>query len=162
VIGADIEASDREVPCWSQPLLAPIGRGVLALVTRRRDGVLEVLLQARTEAGTFDVVELAPSVQCVPDNYRGIAGRAEPYLLDYVLSAPDSHIRFDAIHSEEGGRFYHAENRYMIVEAGRDLPEQPPADYTWATVREMDELVRHGHYLNVEARCLLACLHTLL
>lgn len=162
VIGVDVEASDREVPRWSQPLLAPAGRGILALLTRRTEGVLEVLLQARTEAGTFDVIELAPSVQCAPDNYQGIGDRRAPYFLDQVLSAPASRIRFDAIHSEEGGRFYHAENRYVIIEVGADFPDDAPADYTWATVREMNELVRHSHYLNVEARCLLACLHSLL
>lgn len=162
VIGVDVEASDREVPRWSQPLLAPTGRGVLALLTRRAGGVLQVLLQARTEAGTFDAVELAPTVQATPENYRGVAGRAEPPFLEYALTAPGERVRFDAVHSEEGGRFYHAENRYMIIEADPDFAGEVPADYTWTTVRAMDQLVRHGHYLNVEARCLLACLHALL
>ncbi|MFC5183721.1 NDP-hexose 2,3-dehydratase family protein [Actinomadura harenae] len=162
VIGVDVEASDREVPSWSQPLLAPARRGVLGLLTRRVDGVLEVLVQARTEAGTLDVVELAPSVQCVPENYEGVGGRLAPGLLGQIPSGPDPRIRFDAIHSEEGGRFYHAENRYVIAEIGGDFPEELPDGHAWATVRELNELVRHGHYLNVEARCLLACLHSLL
>ncbi|WP_329580360.1 NDP-hexose 2,3-dehydratase family protein [Kitasatospora sp. NBC_01250] len=160
ILGVDVEAADREVPRWSQPLLAPVGRGVIALLTRRVDGVLHLLLRARTEAGTFDVAELGPTVQCVPENYQEPEASQPPFL-DYVLSLPQDQVRFDAVHSEEGGRFYHAENRYLVVEADDDFPLELPDGYLWATLRDMTELVRHSHYLNVEARCLLACLNTL-
>ncbi|MFJ9775912.1 NDP-hexose 2,3-dehydratase family protein [Kitasatospora sp. NPDC101157] len=157
VLGVDVEAGDREVARWSQPLIAPAGRGVIALVTRRTDGLLRLLLSVRTQAGTFDVAELGATVQCDPANHPD----APPPFLDHVLSAPQDRIRFDAVHSEEGGRFHHAENRYLVVEAGDDLPLEAPDGYLWATLRDTAELVRHSHYLNVEARCLLACLNTL-
>ncbi|MEV5374508.1 NDP-hexose 2,3-dehydratase family protein [Streptomyces nondiastaticus] len=160
VLGVDVQAGDREVPRWSQPLLAPAGRGVIAMVARRRGDELRVLLRANTEAGTFDGAELGPTVRCAPANYQdGVL--PEPAFLDYVLSAPGDRVLFDAVHSEEGGRFHHAENRYLVVEADDDFPYDAPDGYLWATPGEMTELVRHSHYLNVEARCLLACLHTL-
>lgn len=157
VLGVDVHAGDREVAHWSQPLLKPAGRGVIALVARRVDGVVRLLMRARTEAGTFDLAELGPTVQCLPGNHPG----APPPFLDLVLSAPPERIRFDAVHSEEGGRFYHAENRYLVVEAGDDVPLDAPEGFLWATLRDLNELVRHSHYLNVEARCLLTCLLTL-
>ncbi|MEU4349623.1 NDP-hexose 2,3-dehydratase family protein [Streptomyces sp. NPDC023838] len=160
VLGVDVEAGDREVPSWSQPLLAPASRGLIALVTRRVDGVLKVLLQARTEAGTFDTMELGPTVQCAPANYPA-GGPPRPAFLDEVLRAPAGHIRFDAVHSEEGGRFHHAENRYLVVEADDAFPVDVPEGYLWATLGEVSELVRHAHYLNVEARSVLTCLHSL-
>jgi oxidase EvaA len=158
VVGVEVEASDREVTRWSQPLIAPSNRGVLALLTKRIDGILHALVQARTEAGTFDVIELAPTVQCIPDNYRG---EHRPLFLDYVESVPRSRVRFDVVYSEEGGRFYHAENRYVIIEVDDGFPADPPDGYAWATARQLTDLTRHGHYLNVEARGLLTCLHTL-
>ncbi|MFI5823392.1 NDP-hexose 2,3-dehydratase family protein [Streptomyces rishiriensis] len=160
VIGVDVEAADREVPRWSQPLLAPASRGVIALLTRRTDGVLRLLLRARTEAGTFDTVEFGPTVQCAPRNYPSDPPGRPPFL-DEVLRAPSDRVRFDAVHSEEGGRFHHAQNRYLVVEAADDFPEDVPDGYLWATVGETLELLRHAHYLNVEARCLLACLRSL-
>ncbi|MEU2287245.1 NDP-hexose 2,3-dehydratase family protein [Streptomyces sp. NPDC013178] len=159
ILGVQVEAGDREVPRWSQPLLAPATRGVIAMVTRQVGGVLHLLLRARTEAGTFDVAELGPTVQCAPDNHR--VSSVRPPFLDYVLAAPQDRVRFDAVHSEEGGRFYHAENRYLVIEADDDFPPGTPGGYLWVTLGDLNELVRHSHYLNVEARCLLTCLNAL-
>jgi oxidase EvaA len=158
VIGVDVRAPEREVPRWSQPVVAPIGTGVAALIVKRMDGVLYALAQARTEGGTFDVAEIAPSVQCTPSNY---APEDRPRFLDYVLGLPTARLRFDTVLSEEGGRLYHAESRYMIVEAGDDLPADVPDDYVWATIGQLTELARHGNYLNVQLRTLLACSRTL-
>src|SRR5947207_12348905 len=60
VIAVDVRAASREVSSWSQPLLAPVEPGLLALLTRRVNGVLHVLVQARPAAGTLDVVEVGP------------------------------------------------------------------------------------------------------
>jgi dTDP-4-dehydro-6-deoxy-alpha-D-glucopyranose 2,3-dehydratase len=158
VIGVDVRASNREVAHWMQPMLAPVGRGLLAFLAKRIGGVLHVLVQARTQAGTFDVIEMAPTVHCTPENYTG--AEPPPYLRD-VLEAPPEAIKHDVVHSEEGGRFHHAENRYVVVEVGDDFPVEVPPDFIWMTARQATNLVRYSNYFNVEARSLLTCLHTL-
>ncbi|MDL4815423.1 NDP-hexose 2,3-dehydratase family protein [Actinomadura opuntiae] len=160
IIGVDVQAANREVARWAQPMLAPAGRGLLAFVTRRIEGVLHVLIQARTEGGTLDLVEMAPTVQCSPDDLRAAGPDAVPFLGD-VLSARPSQIRHDTVQSEEGGRLYHAQNRYLIVEADERFPVEVPEDYVWMTVRQLCDLVRYGNLFNIEARCLIAALHTL-
>jgi oxidase EvaA len=70
-------------------------------------------------------------------------------------------IRYEALHSEEGGRFLNAESRYLIVEADDRLPYDIPADYNWLTVGQLTDLLRHGHYVNVQARTLVTCLKSL-
>lgn len=158
VIGVDVQATNREVAHWTQPMLAPVGQGLLAFLAKRIDGVLHILVQARTQAGTFDVIEMAPTVHCTPDNY---AGAEPPPYLQHVLEAPPEAIKHDVLHSEEGGRFHHAENRYMVVEVGDDFPVEVPPDFIWMTARQATSLVRYSNYFNVEARSLLTCLHTL-
>jgi oxidase EvaA len=158
VLGVDVQASNREVAHWTQPMLAPVGRGLLAFLTKRIGGVLHVLVQAHTQAGTFDVIEMAPTVHCTPDNY---VGTEPPPYLRHVLDAPPESVMHDVVQSEEGGRFHHAENRYMVVEVGDDFPVEVPPDYIWMTARQATSLVRYGNYFNVEARSLLTCLHTL-
>ncbi|ASW57603.1 NDP-hexose 2,3-dehydratase [Plantactinospora sp. KBS50] len=160
IVGVQVEASSREVSSWTQPLVAPVGHGISAFLTRRIDGVLHVLAQARAEAGTLDVVELAPTVHCLPGNYRDVPREHRPAFLDQVLSADRSRIRYEVVQSEEGGRFYHAQNRYQIIEAD-DLPLAVPPDYRWVTVAQLMGLLRLSNYLNVEARSLVACLQTL-
>ncbi|WP_225726917.1 MULTISPECIES: NDP-hexose 2,3-dehydratase family protein [unclassified Nocardia] len=158
VLGVDVHASNREVRQWSQPMLRPAGRGVIAFLGRHFDGVFHVLVYARTEAGTGDVVEMAPTVSCIPDNYVGVPDGHRPRYLDLVLAAAGARILVDVVHSEEGGRFYHAENRYLVVDVGDDLPADVPRDYCWMTPEQLTGFIRYGNHVNVGARCLLSCM----
>jgi oxidase EvaA len=160
VLGVDVEASSREVARWSQPLLAPVDRGVVAFLARRGgpDVDWQLLVHAQSEAGTSDVVEMSPTVNCVPQNYAHLPERQRPPFLDAVLSAPPSRIHVDTVLSEEGGRFHHAENRYLLVEVPDDFPADVPEDHIWMTRRQLTGFVRYGNHVNVVARSLLACL----
>ncbi|MGW0571787.1 NDP-hexose 2,3-dehydratase family protein [Streptomyces tauricus] len=156
VIGVSVTAAGREVGTWRQPMIEPRGTGVIAFLRREIGGVPHVLLHARTEPGYADVVELAPTVQCVPDSYSWLPPAARPRHLDEVLAAGPGRIRYEAVLSEEGGRFFHARNRYLIVDS--DLPEDlGHPDYRWLTMDQLTQLLRHSHYLNVQARSLVAC-----
>ncbi|WP_030984725.1 NDP-hexose 2,3-dehydratase family protein [Streptomyces sp. NRRL S-1813] len=160
VVAVAVEAGSREVTGWSQPLIEPCGLGVTAFLTRRVRGVPQVLVHARVEGGFLDTVELGPTVQCVPGNHAALPPGDRPPFLDTVLTAGPGRLRYAAVHSEEGGRFRHAESRYLLVEAADDMPEELPPGYRWVTPGMLGALVRHGHYLNVQARSLLSLLTT--
>lgn len=156
VIGVDVVATGREVARWSQPLIAPCGRGVIGFLGRLIDGAFHVLVHAKTEAGTLDVVEMGPTVSCIPTNYGDDAPR--PPYLEAFERAPADRVLVDVVQSEEGGRFHHAESRYMIVDIGDELGTDVPPDYCWMTLGQLTAFVRHGNHVNVAARCLLSCL----
>lgn len=155
VMGVDVQASNREVASWSQPMLKPSELGLIAFLGRSVGGVFHVLVHAKTEAGTHDVLELGPTVSCIPANY---AGQPPPRYLAEVQAAAD--LLVDVVHSEEGGRFYHAESRYVVADVGPDFPLEVPPDYCWMTVEQLTGFVRYGNHVNVAARCLLSCLST--
>ncbi|GAB3812932.1 NDP-hexose 2,3-dehydratase family protein [Micromonospora zhanjiangensis] len=160
LVAVSVEASSREVSSWSQPLIEPTGTGVTAFLVRDIGGVPHLLVQAKAEAGLLDKVELAPTVQCNPANSAHLPAAERPPFLDLVLAAPPERIRYEARHSEEGGRFLNAESRYLLVDVtGDEVALQPPAGFQWATAGQLGGLAGHGHYLNVQARTLLSCLH---
>ena len=75
-------------------------------------------------------------------------------------------MRYDAVQSEEGGRFYHYQNRYMIRElppdsaCGQELGSmeiEPSPLHRWMALAQIQDFIRHG-YVNIEGRNLLACL----
>lgn len=158
VVAVSVRADNREVARWTQPLIEPLGAGTMAFLVREFGGVLHVLVNARVEAGLLDTVELAPTVQHVP----GELVAEPPEFLDTVLTAGPDRLLYQAVHSEEGGRFLAAQSRYLLVEADGALasPDEPPG-YRWATPAQLSWLAQHGHYLNVQARTLLACLNAL-
>lgn len=158
IVGVDVESEGREVSHWSQPMLTACGIGIAALLVTRIDGVLHALLQLRNEPGFVDTVELGPTVQCIPHNYSHLPPLARPALLDFALAAPRSSVLFDTLLSEEGGRFLDTETRYMIVETPEAI-DYP--GFLWLTVPQLESLVQHSHYLNVQARSLVACMRSL-
>ncbi|MGW7472573.1 NDP-hexose 2,3-dehydratase family protein [Streptomyces cyaneofuscatus] len=161
VVAVSVQAGSREVAHWTQPLFEPKGLGVTAFLTRRIGGVPHLLVHARVEAGFAETVELGPTVQYTPSNYAHLTGSDRPLFLDAVLGADPAAIRYEARHSEEGGRFRNAESRYLFVEADAvAAPLAPPPGYRWATPYQLTALLRHNHYLNVQARTLLSCLTT--
>ncbi|WP_405577946.1 NDP-hexose 2,3-dehydratase family protein [Streptomyces sp. NBC_01190] len=155
VLGVSVEAPGREVAGWSQPMFAPRSQGVIAFLARRVAGVLHLLVQARTETGALDRIEMGPTVQCQPADYAA-SQPGRPELLDQVLTARPDQIRFDVVLSEEGGRFHHARSRYTLVEVDESAPLRVPRNFAWVTVRQLTDFVRFGSHLNVEARSLLA------
>ncbi|MER6912300.1 NDP-hexose 2,3-dehydratase family protein [Streptomyces sp. NPDC000594] len=161
VMAAGISASSREVASWTQPLIEPRSPGLMALLVKPIGGVLHALVRARVDVGHLNVAELAPTVQCRPLDHTGRGGAPYPPYLEQVESAPGDRFRYDAVQSEEGGRFYHAQNRYAIVEVAPDFPEDAPDDFAWLALGQLSDLLAHGNYLNIELRTLLACAHTL-
>ena len=158
VVAVRVTADNREVPAWTQPLLQPHEPGIAAFIVKPIHGVLHFLVQAKVEPGNFDVVEMAPTVQCLTGSYRNVPVDKRPLFLAEVLNAPAERIVYDAMQSEEGGRFFREENRNRIVLAGADFPEEFSSNYIWMTMNQIKNFTRYNNFVNVQCRSLLACL----
>jgi oxidase EvaA len=156
IIGVNVQIGNREVLAWSQPMIQPAQDGIIAFIVKSIGGIYHFLVQAKLEAGNFDILELAPTVQCLTGNYRsGLNEYSVPFLQD-VLTAPESNIWYSAMQSEEGGRFYKEQNWNMIIEVGSEFSEQVPENYCWMTLNQMITLIKFNNYLNMAARNLIS------
>ncbi len=156
IIGVNVTISNREVSSWCQPLVQPMQQGLCAYIIKKINGVYHFLVQAKLECGNFDVLELAPTVQCLTGNIDDYPQR--PEFVDYVLNAPQSQIRFDTLQSEEGGRFYKEQNRNLIIEVDDSFPTELPPRYTWMTLRQVYKFLRFNNYINIQARSLISAI----
>jgi oxidase EvaA len=156
VVGIHSRIGGREVAEWAQPLVQPCGEGIVGFITKRMNGVVHVLVQAKLEAGNFDLLEMAPSVQCITGSYRKLDW--EVPFLNCFLNPESGVVAFDVNQSEEGGRFFQEENRNMVFDADDFFPVDVGERYTWMTLRQVKRFMQYNNYLNVEARCLLASL----
>src|SRR5690606_38069026 len=127
IVGVRVRAHTREVTSWRQPLLAPHATALAGLMVRRLNGRLHALVRAEALPGYRDVVELGPTVRSVAAG-RPAATADQEQLLEHLLSAPPRRVRYDVVQSEEGGRFLHAQTRYLIVEAPDDFPLSVPPE----------------------------------
>ena len=156
VMACAIEADNREVASWTQPLVKTRQQGLIAYIVKEFDGVLHFLVQAKVEPGNFDVVEMAPTVQCLTGSYEQASIEDRPPFVDYVLQAHPNQLRFDTLQSEEGGRFFREENRNLIVQAGDEFLEEIPDNYIWMSGGQLKEFIKYNNFVNVQARCLLS------
>lgn len=149
----------REVNSWTQPMVSAKQEGICAFIIKRINGIFHFLVQGKVECGNFDIVEMAPTVQCLTGNYKDAEPSKLPYL-DYILNVSQDQIVYDVMQSEEGGRFYQEQNRNMIVEADESLAATTPENYIWMTLRQIQNFMLFNNFLNVQARSLIAALVT--
>ncbi len=156
VVFCDIEIEGREVTHWSQPLFEADGMATFGLITAELDGKLKFLVQAKPEAGCFDSIELAPTVQleaAVPE-----AEYSEMDKLFFDLLKNGSEIRNNVILSEEGGRFYHEQNKNIVLRVSAEKIGTLPNGYFWLDYATLNEMIQFNNVLNIQLRNLLSIL----
>jgi oxidase EvaA len=154
VNAVSVRAARREVGSWTQPLMKDLAPGLIGFLMQKINGTRHFLIQAKVEPGNLDAVDMAPTVSCSRADY--LTTRPDrPRFFDRFRNAAPADIRHCSRQSEEGGRFYHLQNKYMIVEIPESEPLDIPPEYIWMTRPQMMEFAKNGS-LNVEARTLLS------
>lgn len=159
VIGVNVTISNREVSSWCQPIVQPMQGGLFVLFAKRIKGVLHFLLQAKIECGNYDVVEFAPTIQCQEDDCQGMDAVDRPAFIAELMAGtiPAKYV-FDAKQSEEGGRFYHEQNRNALCLLDEDAQLTIPENYFWLTLGQIKEFLRHNNYLNIQLRSIISAI----
>ena len=156
VIATEVKINNREVATWNQPLVQPVLDGIIAFIIRKIEGVYHFLIQAKVEPGNFDVVEMAPTVQCITGSYKH--SDEIPFLKE-ILNATSDQIIFDTLQSEEGGRFYHEQNRNLIIEVDDLFSLVVPENYKWISLSQLTLFLKFNNYLNIQSRSLISALN---
>jgi dTDP-4-dehydro-6-deoxy-alpha-D-glucopyranose 2,3-dehydratase len=152
VVGVRVTAPTREVLAWSQPLIRQVGQRVIVLFCQRRADGIRCVVQGRAEPGGASPVELSGSVHFDP-----LGPYVTPALAEHLPPHGEAVIRFDSSLPEEGGRFYHTSNRYIVAELDTALEPELPSHLTWMTPAQMKKFVDRG-MVTVEGRTLFLAL----
>lgn len=152
VVFCDIDIEGREVRHWCQPLFEAQGKAFFGLLGRKGEQGLEFLVRLAPEIGAFDSVELGPTVQ------REAHATNEPSDMDVyffsLLEQGDAIV--DVLQSEEGGRFYHEENRNVIIIADVAALDAPQG-FVWCSYMTLVRLCQE-RYVNIQLRNVLSLL----
>ncbi len=150
----DIEISGREVQHWSQPLFKAIGMATFGVLSRVHNECREYLVKIMPEIGSFDKVEIGPTIQWEPSHYLFNDNEVEKiFRREYENKRG---IMVDVILSEEGGRFYHEQNKNIIIEIKEDELAYLPEEYMWMNYATLNYLEQMNNCLNIQLRNLLS------
>jgi oxidase EvaA len=132
------------------------GKATFGLVTCVDNGIRKFLVKATPEVGCFDKIELGPTVMIeASDSVRIEDEVAGLFLSDMIAGC---NVIYDVMLSEEGGRFYHEENRNVILEICRPSVKNLPEGYFWLDYKTLNQLVQTNNCLNIQLRNLLSLL----
>ena len=113
------------------------------------------MVSAKPEIGCFDHIELAPSIQIeYGKEYE------KNSVTDLFLTRIDTKegVTTDVLLSEEGGRFFHEQNRNVLMEIAADELNDIPEGYFWCTFSTLNMLCQVNNVLNIQLRNLISLL----
>ena len=153
VIAVDVKIEGREVSSWTQPMIEPAQNGLCVFICKYINNVLHFAIQAKVECGSFDILELAPSIQTLICDNKIYSEEDLPFIS--FVREKKGEIIHDSLQSEEGGRFYKEQNRNMIILAN-DTSEKLPEKFIWMTLCQLNYFIKFSNILNIQARNLIS------
>lgn len=153
VIGVRISCTSREIPSWDQPIVRQVDPGIVGFIACEINSAIHFLVQLKMESGNMDLLELAPTVQCITGSYQQ---EKRPPFVNEFLESTRCQVIFDTMQSEEGGRFFQEENRNMLLLSDGSSSVKEIPYYIWMSMKQLKLFLKFNNFLNVESRSLLA------
>lgn len=153
VIGVRVRAETREVSFWDQPIIKQVDPGIVGFIVKEINGVLHFFVQLKMESGVMDLLEMAPTVQCITDNWDDM-----PPYTKYFVNRKGFTTIADVYQSEEGGRFYQESNQNIILLAGKRFPDKEGPLFMWVSAKQLKEFINFNNFVNIETRSALSLL----
>lgn len=156
--GIKVQTNYGHIKEWSQPIIYQPEIGILGILCQKHDGILYFLMQAKSEPGNINNIQLSPTVQATKSNYTQVHGGNRPPYLDFFIELADKHIILDQLQSEQGARFLKKRNRNMIVEIPSDCAIEALENYCWLTLGQIKRLMHYNNIVNMDSRTVLSCM----
>lgn len=155
LIFCDIKIEGREVASWNQPLIKAETEALFGLFCSEINGNKMFLVRPKHEIGAFDSMEIGPTVQL-----EFIDGEMDDVSKLFIerMNARQGVVT-DVMLSEEGGRFYHEQNRNVIIQIDYDdIKLEKNSMYGWVDFATLNMLIQVNNTVNIQLRNLLSLL----
>jgi len=152
----DIEIEGREVRKWQQPLFKAKGIATFGLIMKNISNVKHFLVKIEKEIGSFDILELGPTILWESTHKHDSNNDVDELFKTYVNDHKG--IKYSVILSEEGGRFYHEQNKNYIIEIDEDELKDIPAEYLWVDLATLIYMIQFNNTCNIQLRNLISLL----
>ena len=154
IIGLSIKTNNREIISWDQPIVKDNNNGFIGLLTKNFFFTPHYLLRITQEVGyNFPVLSTT-----INNKSNFIMNRYDKIFDTYFKD--NNNIIFDKVLSDEGGRFFHNQNRYVVINLMHKKPPLINDDYIWVSHNQIVDLIKNK-VITIELRNLFACLNIL-
>ena len=141
----------REISSWTQPIVRDNRPKAYGMLFAMRNGTLQALVQLVEEPFSWSGAEIAPTLHGVSE--KTIEGCNSEFAKYFEPGSPG--IFYSRVQSEEGGRFDHQMNRYILALTEEEVSYDKEC-YRWVTIFQLKQIMTRECFINIEARSLVA------
>ena len=155
IIGVKVKTNEREITGWSQPIIQGSKMAFAGYLIKRFNNTNHYLCRYILKPGS-KVSTYTCSVNTSKfNNYKKNKDLTEfqkKLISDYFVNSKFEKL-YDNILSDEGGRFYHSQIRYMACKLNKKNYIKLPENYIWLSQNQIIDLIKKQQ-VDIEARLL--------
>ena len=155
VIGVNVETNRREVNNWSQPILKGKNMAFAGFIKTKINNTDHYLCRYILKPGLKkNVIGCTINTSDMSTYFENTSFNSIEKF--FFSKEAKKNIVYDNILSDEGGRFYKCQIRYMISAITYEKVKKIPKNYIWVSYNQIVEMIKNKR-LDIESRLLFAC-----
>ena len=159
IIGISTRKIDRNIETnWNQPIVHQPEIGLLGLALRFTESGLQFLVQAKSEPGNINSVQISPTIQATESNIDCVHGQESIPFVELFIERSENQVIADVLQSEQGGRFFQKRNRNMIIDVTGIEIAFDSRLYMWIDQKTLYNLLGMDNIINMDLRSVLSCI----
>jgi len=155
IIGIRAQSNFHKKKTWDQPLIFQNEIGILGILRRKYEGNFQYLMQAKTEPGNVNKLQLSPTVQATKSNFTRVHSGKKVKYLNFFKNLKRKQILVNSVQSEHGSRYLFKFNKNIIINIRGNI--KLDKNFIWLTKQELCNLIQKNNMLNMDSISVLSC-----
>ena len=159
VIGIKVKTNKREITEWSQPIIMGSKMAFVGYLIKKfrntNHYLCRYILKPGSKVGTLTCTVNTSKLKNYKKN-KDLTSFQKNLISKYFINSKN--IIYDNILSDEGGRFYHSQIKYMACKLNKSQNIKLPDRYIWLSQNQIIDLINKQE-IDIEARLLFGILN---
>ena len=155
IIGINVKASEREITDWDQPIIQGSKMAFAGYLIKKFNNtnhyLCRYILKPGSKANTYTCSVNTSKFNNYKKN-KDLTEFQKKLISNYFVNSKIDKI-YDNILSDEGGRFYHSQIRYIACNLNKKQNIKLPENYIWLSQNQIIDLIKKQQ-IDIEARLL--------
>ena len=160
VIGIRVKTNQREISDWDQPIIQGSKMAFAGYLIKKYNNTNHYLCRYILKPGSKESTYTCSVNTSKIDGYKknnNLTNFQKKLIFKYFINSNGKKV-YDNILSDEGGRFYQSQIRYMAYELDQKKDIKLPESYIWLSQNQVIDLVKKQQ-IDIEARLLFGIIN---
>ena len=160
VIGIRVKTNQREISDWDQPIIQGSKMAFAGYLIKKYNNTNHYLCRYILKPGSKESTYTCSVNTSKIDGYKknnNLTNFQKKLIFNYFINSNGKKV-YDNILSDEGGRFYQSQIRYMAYELDQKKDIKLPESYIWLSQNQVIDLVKKQQ-IDIEARLLFGIIN---